>query len=177
MTKLQRIKEIVIALIMILGALFMMFNPKVSYPFIVFFLALCFIARGISSIWYYFTMARFMVGGRESLFMGVIWIDFGVLTASITGVPHYYVLLYLVGMHGFSGVVRVLRTLETRRTGSSSWKLKLTHGIIDIAMAILCIVFIKQLNITGIIFGIGVLYSAVMRIVTACRKTALIVIE
>lgn len=177
MTKLQRIKEIAIALIMILGAFVMMRYPKESYPLIVTILAFCFIARGISSIWYYFTMARFMVGGRESLFMGFIWFDFGVFTGSIMSVPHYYVLLYLVGMHGFSGVVRVLRTLETRRTGSSSWKLKLTHGIIDIAMAILCVVFIKQLNITGVIFGIGVLYSAVMRIVTACRKTALIVIE
>jgi len=177
MTKLQRIKEIALALIMILGALVMMIYPKESYPLIVIILAFYFIATGISSIWYYITMARFMVGGRESLFMGVIWFDFGVLTGSLTSVPHYYVLLYLIGIHGFSGVVRVLRTLETRRTGSSSWKLKLTHGIIDIALAILCIVFIKQLNTTGIIFGIGVFYSAVMRIVTACRKTAIVVIE
>ena len=177
MTKLQRIKEIAIALIMIFGAIVMMSYPKESYPLIVIILALWFIAKGISSIWYYLTMARFMVGGRESLFMGVIWFDFGVLTGSLTSVPHYYVLLYLIGIHGFSGVVRVLRTLETRRTGSPNWKLKLAHGIIDIAMALLCIVLIKQLNITAIIFGIGVLYSAVMRIVTACRRTALIVIE
>ena len=177
MTKLQRIKEIIIALIMFLGAVVMMSYPKESYPLIVIILAIWFIAIGISSIWYYITMARFMVGGRESLFMGVIWFDFGVLTGSLTSVPHYYVLLYLIGIHGFSGVVRVLRTLETRRTGSSSWKLKLAHGIIDIAMALLCIVFIKHLNITGIIFGIGVMYSAAMRIVTAFRRTALIVIE
>ncbi len=177
MTKLQRIKEIVIALIMILGALVIMFYPKESYPLIIIILAFYFIARGISSIWYYFTMARYMVGGRESLYMGVIWFDFGVLTGSLTSVPHYYVLLYLIGIHGFSGVIRVLRTLETRRTGSSSWKLKLAHGVIDIAMALLCIVFIKQLNTTGIIFGISIMYSAVMKIVTACRKTAFIVIE
>ena len=177
MTKLQRIKEIMIALIMILGAFVMMSYPKESYPLIVIILAFFFMARGISSIWYFITMARFMVGGRESLFMGVIWLDFGVLTGSLTSVPHYYVLFYLIGIYGFAGVVRVLRTLETRRTGSSSWKLKLAHGIIDIAMALLCIIFIKQLNITGIIFGIGVMYSAVMRIVTACRRTAFIVIE
>ena len=177
MTKLQRIKEIAIALIMILGALVMMTYPKESYPLIVIILAFLFIGRGISSIWYYFTMARFMVGGRESLFMGVIWFDFGVLTGAITSVPHYYVLLYLVGIHGFSGVVRVLRTRETRMTGSSNWKLTLVHGLIDIIMAVLCIVYIKQMDITGIIFGIGVLYSAVMRIVTAFRRTALIVIE
>ena len=177
MTKLQRIKEIAIALIMIFGAFVMMFYPKESYPLIVIILAFWFVAIGIGSIWYYFTMARYMVGGRESLFMGVIWFDFGVLTGSLTSVPHYYVLMYLIGIHGFSGVVRVLRTLETKRTGSPNWKLKLVHGIIDITMALLCIVFIKQLNITGIIFGIGVMYSAVMRIVTACRRTALIVIE
>ena len=62
-------------------------------------------------------------------------------------------------------------------TGSSNWKLTLVHGLIDIIMAVLCIVYIKQMDITGIIFGIGVLYSAVMRIVTAFRRTALIVIE
>ena len=135
MTKLQRIKEICIGLIIIFGALIMMFFPKESYVLIVMILALWFAFRGLGSIWYYITMARYMVGGRESLFMGVIWFDFGVITGSLTGVPHYYVLLYLIAIHGFSGVVRILRTLEARRNGSSNWKLKLAHGIIDIAMA------------------------------------------
>ena len=85
MTKLQRIKEIAIALIMIFGAIVMMSYPKESYPLIVIILALWFIAKGISSIWYYITMARFMVGGRESLFMGVIWFDFGELVYRVFG--------------------------------------------------------------------------------------------
>lgn len=177
MTKLQRIKEICIGLIIIFGALIMMFFPKESYVLIVMILALWFAFRGLGSIWYYITMARYMVGGRESLFMGVIWFDFGVITGSLTGVPHYYVLLYLIAIHGFSGVVRILRTFEARRNGSSNWKLKLAHGIIDIAMALICIVFIRQLSVTVIIYCIGLMYSAMMRIITACRRSALVVIQ
>ncbi len=177
MTKLQRIKEIVFAVIMILGALVMMFYPRESYSLIIIILAIYFIVRGISSIWYYLTMSRYMVGGRESLFIGVIWLDFGMITGSLTGVPYYFVLMYLVVIHGFSGAIMILRALEARRNGSSAWKLKLAHGTVDIAMAIVCIIFIRQPDITVIIYCIGLMYSAGMRILSACRRTTLIVIE
>ena len=177
MTKLQKVKDILLGILMIIGAFGMLFVPKESYLVIIVIIALWFVIKGISGIYYYFTMAQFMVGGRASLFMGIIMLDFGIVAASLTDVPHVFVMLYLIAILGFSGVVRILRTLESRKNGSKSWKLKLTHGIIDIAMAVVCIFFIKQLSVTVIIFCVGIFYSAAMRIISACRKTDLIVIE
>ncbi len=177
MTKLQRIKDIFFALIMIFGASVLMSYPKESYPIIIIILAAWFIVKGISGINYYLTMARFMVGGKMSLFMGILFFDLGIITASLTSVPYIYVLLYLVVVHGFSGGVQILRTLEAKNNGSPNWKLKFCHGIIDISLAIICIIFIKNLDVTVIIYGIGIMYSAIMKIISACRRSALIVIE
>ena len=162
---------------MILTAIVMMMIPNESYVFIIVILATWFVIRGAGMIWYYFTMARFMVGGRETLFMGVIWLDFGILTGSLTSVPHYFVILYLVAMHGFSGVVRILRTLEAKRNGASNWKLKLVHGIIDLLLAITCIIFLKQPSVAVLVYCIGLTYSALMRIITACRPTKFVFIK
>lgn len=162
---------------MIIGSFVMMFYPKESYPLIILIFAFYFIIKGIRSIVYYLTMARYMVGGRESLYIGVIWLDFGMVTGSLAGVPYYFVLMYLVAIHGFLGVILILRTIEARRSGSSSWRLKLMHGIVDIAMAFICIVFIRKPDVTVIIYAVGLMYSALMRIISACRRTALIVIE
>ena len=176
MTKFQRVKEIFYGIAIILAALLMICSPSDGYIIIIAILSLWFTFRGLSTIIYYLTMSRFMVGGRESLFMGVIMMDFGILTGTFTSIPHYYVLLYLVAMHGFSGVVEILRAMEARNTGAS-WRLKMSHGIIDFAMAMICIIWLKQPNVTVIIYSVGLLYSAILRIISACRKTKLVYIQ
>ncbi|MBO4889583.1 MAG: DUF308 domain-containing protein, partial [Lachnospiraceae bacterium] len=80
MTKLQRVKEIVFGLIMIFLAYVMICFPKEGYEFIIFIFAVYFTAAGIRTIIYYVTMARYMVGGRSSLYNGVILLDLGLLT-------------------------------------------------------------------------------------------------
>ena len=67
--------------------------------------------------------------------------------------------------------------MEARRTVDGPWKLKLSHGIINIALALSCLIFIKQPNTALIIYGAGLAYSAVIRIIGAFRRTAFIVIE
>ena len=177
MTKLRRIKEIFIGLIMIVIAVSLMISPGESYEDIIFLIASYFTLRGISSIVYYLTMTRHMVGGRTTLYIGVILLDLGLLTYTLTDVPHYFVLIYLVAIHAFSGAIEVLRAFETRRLGSGSWKLKMSHGFIDIIMAIICIVFLNRLSIAVIIYAIGLIYSSLLRIVSACRRTKLIYIQ
>ncbi len=177
MTKLQRVKDIIIALILAFFALGMIFAPQDNYIVLLYIIAAWMSVQGISTIFYYFTMARYMVGGKVSLYTGVILLDFGLLTFSLTNVPYIYILLYLVGMLGFSGAVRILRTLETKKNGSKHWKLKLFHGVVDILMAVFCIINIKFSGATVMVFGFSVLYSSIMRIITACRKSTLVVIE
>ena len=117
-----------------------------------------------------------MVGGRTSLYIGVIMLDLGIVTATLTDVPHFIVMLYLIAIHAFSGIVEVLRALEAQRY-KSSWRLKLSHGLLNIVIAIACIVFIRHMHIAVVVYCSGLIYSAAMRIITAHRTRRLAYIQ
>ena len=86
-------------------------------------------------------------------------------------------LLYLIAIHAFSGAVEILRAMEARRTVDGPWKVKFSHGIVNILLALSCLIFIKQTNTALIIYSAGLAYSAVIRIISALRKTAFVVIR
>jgi uncharacterized membrane protein HdeD (DUF308 family) len=67
--------------------------------------------------------------------------------------------------------------MEARRTVDGPWKLKLSHGIVNFLLALACLAFIRHSNTAVIIYGLGLLYSAINRIISAFRKTAFILIE
>ena len=176
MTRFKRFREIVTGLAMIVFAVNLISSPSEGYKTIIYVLGLYFLLRAASTLFYYFTMARFMVGGRVQLFQGIAILDLGVVTLALTNVQHYYVLLYLIFIHAFSGLVEILRANESRREGAS-WRLKTVHGLMDIIMAAVCIIFIKQMSVAVIIFGAGVIYSGALRILSACRKTKFVYIQ
>ena len=176
MTRFQRAKEIIYALLIMIAAVAMIADPGEGYRIIIGIIGLYFTVLGIIRLYYYFTMARFMVGGRRSLYTGIIMFDFGLLAGTLTNVPHYYILLYLIGLHAFGGAVDILRSIESYRY-KASWKLKMTHGLIDIMVAIVCVIFLKNINVAVFVYAMGLLYSAVLRIIGACRKTKFIYIQ
>ncbi|MBO4337051.1 MAG: DUF308 domain-containing protein [Lachnospiraceae bacterium] len=177
MTKLQRIKEIIFSLVMLLIAFGLLLEPVNGYPAVISVISFWLIIKGLGTLWYYITMARHMVGGRMSLFTGMILFDFGMFTLTLTDIPHYYIVMYLIAIHAFSGLVEVLRAFEAKRGGASSWRFKMSHGLVDIALAVLCIVCISRLSVTVVIYSIGLIYSSLMRIVSACRRTRFIYIR
>ena len=178
MTVFQRIKKILFSLCMIAVAVILIcFPDDDTYTIIVAILSLGLAIAGIKDIVFYFTMARHMVGGKMILIQGVIIFDFAIITGSLTNVHRIYILLYLIGVHAFSGVVEVLRAMEARRTVDGPWKLKFSHGIVNFLLAIACLVFIRRSNTALIIYSIGLMYSAVIRLLSAFRKTAFVVIE
>lgn len=177
MTRFQKIREISIAVITALISAVIMTSPADGYLTVISILAVVFMARGVTNVIYYFTMARFMVGGRTSLYTGIILLDLGVITATLTDVPHYYILMYLIAIHAFSGAVKVLRALEARRLHAGSWKLKMGHGIFDIILVIVCLVFIKKMHVAVEIYCFGLVYSSIIRIISACRKTDIVYIQ
>lgn len=176
MTKPQRVKSILLALLMILAGLFFMHSPTKCYPLITFVLCLGMTLKGVRLLIYYFSMARHMVDGRNILYQAVIMIDLGLFTGSLTQVPLIYVMLYLVSIHMFTGAIDILRALESRKYGSP-WKVNLVHGAINVLMAAACLVFIKTTWIAVVIYALGLIYSGIMRIITACRKTPTVYIQ
>ena len=178
MTVYQRIKKILFSLGMIAVALFFILYPSDdAYSIVVGILSLGLAIAGIKDIVFYFTMARHMVEGKMILIQGVIILDFAIITGSLASVPKIYIILYLIGIHAFSGMVEVLRAMEARRTVDGPWKIKFFHGVVNFILAIACLIFIRRSNAALIIYSIGLMYSAVVRLFDAFGKKAFVVIE
>lgn len=177
MTKVKRITSFLSGLIIILFSILLFLDPRGSYSIIILVLALTLFIRGIRLFVYYFSMARHMVGGRTILYQAVIVLDIGIFTLSLTNVPLIYFILYLVMIHGISGVIDMLRALEVKRNESQSWKLNFCSGIINVLMAALCLVFIKSVLTAVMIYAAGLFYSGLIRIIQSFRKTAIVYIQ
>ncbi len=174
----QRIKGVLFGLVMLLVAIMLILFPSDDmYKFIVAILSLGLAIAGIKDIIFYFRMARHMIGGKMILIQGVIILDFALITGSLATVPKIFILLYLIGIHAFSGVVEVLRAMEAKRTVEGPWKLKFSHGVINFILAIACLIFIRKSNTALTIYSLGLIYSAIVRIFSAFQRTSFILIE
>ncbi len=162
---------------MVVAVIFIVNPSDEAYLFVIAVLTLGLAIKGLKDIIFYFTMARHMVGGKMILIQGVIVLDFALLTGSLSDVPKIYILLYLVGIHAFTGVVEILRAMEARRTVSGPWKMKFSHGVINFLLALSCFIFIRQTYTALVIYSMGLLYSAIMRIANSFRRTTFILIE
>ena len=105
MSKFQRFQNIVIGLSMLISAAILILLPEGGCLYIMLFLAASLILRGISELIYYFTMARYMVGGKLILFIGAVFFDFGFFTLTLSDESKLFVLAYLLGFHAFAGLV------------------------------------------------------------------------
>ncbi len=169
----QRIKNILIGIAIILGALILIAFPEETASI----LSLSLFIYGIKTLIYYATMARHMVGGRIMLYLAVVVLDLGMFTMMLTNIPKIYIVLYLVVVYAFAGAVGILRALEAKRYQAPMWKLSLISGIINVVIAILCIIFMRSTNMIVYLYCVGLIYSAIVRIVTAFRKTAIVYIQ
>ena len=166
----KRFTNVLIGAVMLLMGSVLILLPSEGLSFV----ALIF---SLSLIVYYITMARHMVGGRLMLYIAVIVLDFGVFVWTLADIPKIYVVLYLVAIHAFSGAIDIMRGIEAKRYHASSWKLSFFSGVVNIVIAILSIVFIRSVNMIVILYAIGLIYSAITRIISAFRRTAVVYIQ
>ncbi|MBQ1453571.1 MAG: hypothetical protein IIZ23_06345 [Ruminococcus sp.] len=178
MSKIQRVQTIIIAVFIIAASIFMMLiTPDSALNIMAGILSISLFIYGVRRLIYYFSMARHMVGGRLMLYLGIVIFDFGMLTLMMASIPRFYIALYLIAVFAFSGIIDVARSLETMLFRSSSWKFRLFSGLISIAVAILCIVYINSADMLVYFYCAGLIYSAVARIITAFRKTEIVYIQ
>ncbi len=174
--KLQRLGNVILALLMILGGIALLFDPKNALLLVAIVLGLSLVVYGLRLLVYYATMARHMVGGLSILIIAVIAIDLGSLALAFYDQPRVSIIMYLVGYNAFTGIVAVARAIESRLF-ESRWKLTLAHGLVNIALAVLCIVFIGSDQVVIAIFCIGLFYNACVRLVSALRPTEIVYIQ
>lgn len=169
MTKWQRIKAILWGLLTLLVAPLLVIDPEVGCAVIVVVLGLSSAIKGVRMLLYFVTMARHMVGGKTILYQGFILLDFGLFTLSIAEIPSRFIMLYLLLGYLFYGLIGVLRAMEIRKQAMGIWRFKLLVGAGDIALGILCLAKLNSVKWAAGIYCLGVIWSALGRIVSACR--------
>lgn len=178
MGKFGRIRNVFIGILMIfLSMIMLVLEPEQGFLIAALMLSLALLVKGIGSLVYYFTMARYMVGGKIQLYVGLIVLDFGMFTLTLTDIPHLYLILYMLGTHAFGGGIDILRALEAKRNGASSWKLKASQGVVNLIVAVLCLFSLESTKLLVMLYCLGLMYSAVVRIISAFRKTAIVYIQ
>ena len=181
MNTFQKIKNCVFGLILLIVAALLFFTPEEVYPLVPIIIGLALVGYGISVLVFYLRMARHMVGGKSFLYESIIIIDLALFTMSVSATNNKLVVLfYLLGLYAFTGVIDILRAFEAKAAGAGGWKMKLSRGFV-------CMGFVIALFIIGFIIGrtdifvygicISMVYSGVMRIIGAFKKTDIIYIQ
>ena len=179
MTLMQRIQKILGALFMIFCALVVLFSGEDGLLLIALIICLTLMFNGLRSLYFYFTMARHMVDGRGSLYIGLILLDLGIFTLTVVDDPSVFIILYILAVNAFAGIVDILRALEARKLKAPSWRWNLFSGVINILFALAALVcgfVFKNTQVLIDIFVIGMLWSAAAKLISAFRKTAIIYI-
>ena len=180
MSRFQRIKNVVFGIFIIFFAFLLLIAPADFYDTIAFIISLMMIIYGIRLLWFYFRMSRHMVGGKSTLYQAIIVLDVALFTMAVASMNSFVILAYLLGIFSFSGVVNILRAFEAKKNGSTKWKLKFSVGIISVGFAVTLAIIgfvLKKPDILVYGFSVSLVISAVEKITSAFRKTAVVYIQ
>ena len=175
MSKIQRVNSFFTGIFAILIGLLLYNAPYLGVDIISFLMSVTLIYLGVKRLYFYFTMGRHMVGGKASLFVGLILLDLGIFAYMIHGFPPIYIMLYILIVHSFYGIVDIMNAIQAVKMRSKSWRLKLITGVGNLGLGIAAMV----LGLTGedvfkviYIYALGMAYSGIMRIINSFRRTA-----
>ena len=141
MTGSRRILNIFSGLLLLVFSAALFMFPEDAIPVVLLVIGLGITFRGLQTLIYYFSMARYMVGGKRILFRTIILLDFGLFTSALADHPAIYIILFIAGIHLFSGLVTALRANEARQEGSSKWIFTAFYALIDVVLFALVIYF------------------------------------
>lgn len=180
MTKVQRIKKVLTGLLMIACCAVLIKFPELGFYVVALILTVSLLLYAGRCLIFYFTMGRHMVGGKTQLFRGIIVLDLAVFTFSMVDDPKLFIIVYLLGIHAFSGLVGILRALEARSYQDPAWRRSLVNGIVNMVIAVLAVVTGLLLPSTDdlvYLYAACLFYSACTQIASAFRRTAIVYIQ
>ena len=91
-------------------------------------------------------------------------------------IPQLYVVLYLLSVHAVTGVLDILRAVEGKRM-QSAWKMNMAIGLANLIVAIGCIFCVKSIRMVVYVYAAGLSYAAILRLVSAFRRSAIVYIQ
>lgn len=172
MTLRKRVTRIVIGIIMLILAGILLVYPKYGYYFVIFILDIMLLIYGFKLLFYYFTMARFMVGGIVTLYKSIVMIDFGLFISGLPTAPKRLAMIYLIVCLAFSGITDIFHAMDAKHL-LGAWKYEIACGVIKVLIAAVCIGFLDSTNTLVYVYSVGLIHTAITYIVTAFRKTAI----
>ncbi len=151
--------------------------PEIGYGLILLLMVSSMMIRGMQDLFYYFTMARYTVGGVVVLYKGILFLDVALFALNLDSLPKEYVMLYLLAGMLANGLIDLLRVREVIQSGSKHWKYQMFTGAFKIWITILCVLFFHSGKILSIVYTIGLAYTAISRMVIAVRDTSIVYIK
>lgn len=176
MSNFRRMYNLIKGFFMLLCASLLMVHPKDGAVFVILILDLELLIHGIRMIIYYFTMARYMVGGIMTLYKSIIIIDFGLFIFFMEDIPYRLMLMYLLAVMAMHSITTILGSLEMKRMENHSWKVKMANGVINISLVIFALFMFGSEQMVTIIFCIGLINTAFYNIAVSLKKSAIIYI-
>ena len=177
MTRFQRIENIAVAAVMIVCGILIALRPGDGLRFSVLVLSISLALSGIRYLVYYFTLARYMVGGKALLFAGVFLLDAGAFLNTLLNERFLTLLIYLIAVYLFAGLVDVLRAYEAKRLNAPLWKFKLALGLAEFLTAVFCVLFSGNMNVLSLVYCAGLIYSGLVRFVSVFRRTGIVYVQ
>lgn len=177
MSKTRRIWNIIVAIFMIQGAIFLMTIPEIGFELVAFIVGTLLAVRGIKFLVYYLTHAQHMTGGKWMLLVGLILFDLGIFALTLIDKATAIMIIYVVAIHLVAGLLGVVRAVSNKKDGNTGWKIDLAQGIGNLILVVLCLIFIHHVEIPVFIYGAGVIYSAVLKIVSSFKRTAIVYVQ
>lgn len=176
MSKTRRIFTIIKSLILLLLAAAILIDPESGYMILLLIMELWLLFSGIKQMIYYFSMAKYKVGGLTTLYKSILIIDVSLLFLGMNNAPRKLIMIVLAFSLAFNGVVYIMKAMKSKKLESATWKSQLIRGILMFLVAIVCIIFINSTRIAAVVYGLSLIAVAVSDIIDATRRTAIIYI-
>lgn len=176
MNRFSRICHVLSGVFIILLSIIMRAIPDFGYALAALILGVVMILKGMKQLIYFFSMGIHMVGGRIIFYRALITMDIGFFTFSIHGTGQRYILFYFTLYYLFAGIILIFRAFESYRLEAGFWKRKLISGLFDMTIAVTCLVHNNSEAVMLDVFCFALIISAVTRIATALKKSAIIYI-
>jgi len=179
MTKRNRVKNFIQGFVTVLFALALILFPAGALPIVIAIIGFGMTLKGLRALVYYFTMARSMVGGKSTLYRGILFLDLGIFTSSLADGQRFIVVIYIAAMNLFTGAIAILKARESKKARVPQWKWGFAFGVAAIVMSVVSLitgVILRDPDVTIIVYAAGLLYSGVIMIASAFKRTAIVYI-
>ena len=158
MSTLQRIEYSLAGLVRVLFGIFMIYKPFESYVPIARILVAVLVLMGLRNLLYYVLMARHMVGGKMILFIGMLFMDFGIFSYSLVERPKLFLISYLIVSHFFWGSLNIIKAVVEKEI-TPTWRRDCMQGILHMLIMAAAIRYASSVRRLVILFCAGIIYS------------------